>query len=151
MGNSGFAIVWAVYVLFMIFGVLNVLTGVFVDSAMRAAEQDREQAIAVSIEEQNSYVQKIKQIFYEADRDHSGTVSYEELKSLLQNQVVQVYLRTLGVEASEACGLFVLLDADSSGSVCIEEFVSGCIRLKGEAKAVDVAYLMYENKKLLKR
>merc|ERR1712014_133137 len=50
------------------------------------------------------------------------------------------------LEPSDARGLFRLLDADSSGSVCAEEFFSGCLRLRGPAKALDLALLAHEVK-----
>merc|ERR1712151_1403283 len=59
------------------------------------------------------------------------------------------YLEALEIDAGEAHNLFELLDADMSGDVSIEEFVSGCIRLKGEATAVDVVTLIHENKRLV--
>lgn len=46
-------------------------------------------------------------------------------------------------------GIFQLLD-DGSGIVSIDEFVMGFLRLKGNAKAVDLVTLMYENRKMSK-
>merc|ERR1712039_77747 len=57
------------------------------------------------------------------------------------------YFEFLDIDAAEAQGLFDLLDADLSGDVSIEEFVNGCLRLKGEATAVDVVTLIHEQKK----
>merc|ERR1712023_172002 len=52
-----------------------------------------------------------------------------------------------GIDVAEAKGIFNLLDLDKSGSVTIEEFVFGLMRIKGAAKAVDTATLIYENKR----
>merc|ERR1712224_1178065 len=38
-----------------------------------------------------------------------------------------------------------------SGTVGVDEFVVGCLRLRGEAKSVDVATIMYENKRIMSR
>merc|ERR1711972_113952 len=54
----------------------------------------------------------------------------------------------LELETSEAEGLFHLLDVDESGEVGIEEFIMGCMRLKGTAKSIDLATLLYENKRV---
>jgi len=45
-------------------------------------------------------------------------------------------------------GLFTLLDTDCAGEVDTEEFVMGCLRLQGTAKAIDLATLMYFNKRI---
>merc|ERR1712224_1155991 len=55
----------------------------------------------------------------------------------------------LELEVNEAKGLFRLLDIEGAGEVPIEDFVLGCMRLKGTAKNVDVVTLMYENKRMM--
>merc|ERR1712224_483211 len=91
------------------------------------------------------------EVFREADIDGSGTITADELVQHLGNTVVLAHLHTLGLEVHEAVGLFRLLDVDESHEVSIDEFVVGCMRLKGGAKSIDLATLMYENKKMLDR
>merc|ERR1712228_460028 len=40
-----------------------------------------------------------------------------------------------------------LVDIDNTGNVDVEEFMGGCMRLRGGAQALDLASLMYESKK----
>jgi len=54
----------------------------------------------------------------------------------------------LGLDVSEARGLFQLLDIDDDQEVSIEELVHGITRLKGGAKGLDLATVMFENKKV---
>merc|ERR1711920_1086137 len=42
------------------------------------------------------------------------------------------------------------LDLDGSGAIDAEEFLSGCLRLRGPAKALDLALLMREVKQLVR-
>merc|ERR1740117_2326712 len=49
------------------------------------------------------------------------------------------FFHLLSVETSQAQLLFELIDADGSGTVDSNEIVQACMRLKGEAKAFDVA------------
>jgi len=44
-----------------------------------------------------------------------------------------------------------MLDLDDSGEVDMEEFVSGCLRLKGNAKSIDIHTLMFEIKYLMRK
>ena len=39
-----------------------------------------------------------------------------------------------------------ILDADGSGEISFEEFVSGCMQLQGPAQSVQLARMRYENK-----
>merc|ERR1712150_157679 len=64
---------------------------------------------------------------------------------------VEIYLESLDMTASEAWQLFRLIDADGSSGVDIDEFVDGCMRLKGDAKAVDIAQVIYENRWLIQK
>merc|ERR1712032_910377 len=86
-------------------------------------------------------------IFHEADRDHSGTLSGLEFKRLLEDVNIQRYLATMGLEVSEAQGLFRLLDIDDQDDVTIDDFVWGSLRLKGHAKSIDLCTLLYEHRK----
>jgi len=44
--------------------------------------------------------------------------------------------------------LFNLLDKDNSGTLTLDEFLGGCMRLKGPAKNLDVNVLIDENRRL---
>mmetsp|Transcript_9827 Transcript_9827/g.16405 ORF Transcript_9827/g.16405 Transcript_9827/m.16405 type:complete len:111 (-) Transcript_9827:160-492(-) len=52
------------------------------------------------------------------------------------------YFTALGFEPHDCVRLFTLLDTDSSGTVDIEEFLDGCLRLKGFARSIDVHFIM---------
>merc|ERR1712226_1092123 len=103
--------------------------------------------IQAQLEEKESTVNCIAKIFKESDTDRSGMITISEFSTLLQIPEVVSYLNAIGLHSTEAEGLFELLDNDQSGYVSIEEFVSGCLRMKGGAKAVDMVSLLYENQK----
>lgn len=149
--HEGWSFLFVFYITFTVFAVLNVVTGVFVSSAMEAAAADRDNVIQEEMSRQNSYVNDIKRMFHEADKDRSGTVSASEFESHLNDNRVKAYFNALELDVTEARGLFRLLDLDESGHVDIDEFVVGCMRLKGQAKSIDVATLMYENKRMMSK
>jgi len=140
--------IWYGYIAFVLFGLLNVFTGIFVESASFAANSDREIKIQAQMEEENSYLNQIRVIFASADTNGSGNMTQKELEQLMEQDDFKQQLECLGIHPTEAHGLFKLLDDDASGSVSIEEFVSGCLRLKGTAKAVDMITLLFETNKL---
>jgi len=143
-----YELVFIAYVAFTLFALLNVVTGIFVDSAMSSAMNDRNTVIQEEMMREGYYVNALKKIFAEADADASGAMTQEEMCSYLADKRVQAYMHTLGMSVSEAQGLFHLLDIDSRGVIDVHEFIMGCLRLKGEAKSIDVVTLMYENKKV---
>lgn len=52
----------------------------------------------------------------------------------------------LGISTDDIWGLFLLIDADHNGVVDLEEFINGCMQLRGPAKSLQVARMSYENK-----
>jgi hypothetical protein len=146
-----YGIIWTAYIAFMVFGMLNVLTGIFVEQAMNAMANDKDNMIQSQLDERDSLIRTIEKVFKDSDTDGSGEVTEQEMDLLLDDPELIAYLNAIGIDHSEAKGLFTLLDDDGSGSVSIEEFVTGFLRLKGGAKAVDMVTLMYENRKIFKK
>jgi len=139
------------YVAFTVFGVMNVLTATFVEAASRISNIDRDLVIQEQMSQTNSHASALRKVFHDADTDGGGQLDLEEFEAHLHNREVLAYLKFLEIDIYEARGLFQLLDVDETGAVEIDEFVVGMMRLKGAAKGVDVATLMYENKKIFVR
>jgi len=125
----------------MQFGVLNVVVGTFVATATEIASKDREAFVKAELRSWELSTCRIKTFFHEADVDKSGTLSWEEFRNHLQNPTVRAYFNGIGLDVSQAHALFELLDTDGNDSVTIDEFLDGCMRLKGEAKSVDTHML----------
>merc|ERR1712032_968028 len=102
-------------------------------------------------EHRMSYMLTMKHVFEQADTDKSGTLSWEEFETHLKDKHMASYFAVLGLGIMEAKNLFRLLDLDNSNDVSIGEFLTGCFRLKGDAKQLDLATLMYENKRMIER
>merc|ERR1719223_1233774 len=64
----------------------------------------------------------------------------------LQDANLQMYMKAIDLDSAEAYDLFLLLDADDSDEVDEDEFVNGCLRLHGLAKAIDLATFMRDYK-----
>merc|ERR1711933_311458 len=143
-----YAIVFIAYVTFMIFGVLNVLIGLFCDAAIQATETDRENMLADRLAQEATVKETLTEAFCKADADGSGQITNQEFLGMLQEDKVRVSLEHLGVSTSEAEGLFTLLDHDDSGTISVSEFVTGCTRVTGGPKSVDLVTLLHENKKM---
>mmetsp|Transcript_22649 Transcript_22649/g.56522 ORF Transcript_22649/g.56522 Transcript_22649/m.56522 type:complete len:192 (+) Transcript_22649:2-577(+) len=147
--NPLYGVLFLFYVFVMQFGVLNVVVGTFVAQAAEIASKDREALVKFEIRQWQAYTQRIRTFFQEADVDQSGTLSWEEFSAHLQNQKVKAYFQALDLDVSQAHVLFDLLDVDGSDSVTIDEFLEGCMRLKGHARSIDLNMLIYMNKKVL--
>jgi len=149
--NPIFEMVFYVYIGFVLFGLLNVFIGIFVESATQAANNDRDITMQRALDEQDVKVNQIRAIFVAEDGDGDNELKEKDLVRLLADTDLKSYLAAIELRPSEAHGLFKLLDVDNSGVVSIEEFLSGCIRLKGTARALEMATMLYEMNKVSRK
>jgi len=143
--------VFLAYVCFVQWAVLNVLTGVFCQNAIESAAHDEELVTQAILQDKQMYVDQLNNIFQQIDKDESGAITINEFKAHLENEKMRAYFESLGLETGEVWKLFKLMDMDSGSCIELDEFVSGCMRLKGQAKSVDLAILAYEQKWLCQR
>merc|ERR1712228_52043 len=85
-------------------------------------------------------------LFNKFDSTHDGAISLKEFEEHLQDEHMQAFLQTCEIDNTDAWTFFKLLDTDGGGCVDCQKFVEGCIRLKGNAKSIHVAQLMYHHK-----
>jgi len=90
---------------------------------------------------------RLHQIFLDSDADNSGTLSWDEFEKHLGDRRVSAYLASLDLNVSELRVVFDILDTERTGCVTIDDFVWGCMRLRGTAKSVDMCTLLYEYRK----
>jgi len=120
--------IFIVFMLFAILALLNIVSGTFVQNAIDRAEEVK----------QINKVQQARKMFKSLDVDSSGFIGFSELNDHLDNPEVQGYFRSVDVDLSEARCLFDMLDMNDSGTIDFEEFLSGCIRLQGPARSLDL-------------
>lgn len=143
-------VVFMIFICFAYFAVLNVVTGVFCHGAIESAQKDRELMIASLMEDKQMYVdimnEQFKTMYAEIDKDASGSISIQEFEAHLGDPTVKDYFALLELDTTDAWTLFKLLDIDESNHIDVEEFVEGCLRLKGNARSIDLAKLRYDQK-----
>lgn len=142
-----FSIIWCVYIALVLWALMNVITGVFVDGAIKMAEQDAEHVVKEETEARKMHTKIMKRLFQEADSDGNGLVTWEEFSSLLGHPNVRAYFRSIGLDIAEARSFFNLLDFDGSGEINRDEFVVGFTQLRGSAKSLDIARMRHEHLK----
>jgi len=143
--------VFLVYHIFLFLAFLNVVTGVFCQGAIEGAYHDQTIVIENQMEYAERYAERLRGLFHDMDADGSGAITIDELENHLQNQDVKAYFASLDIDPSDTWTLFSLLDADGTTEIQLEEFIIGCLRLKGSAKAVDMVRVGYENQYMSKQ
>lgn len=149
------------YITFTTFCVLNVVTSVFLETAMLTSKQEAEFLMCEHQSERSLKIKHLKEIFRMADQDTSHEISWPELKAIIKAKPFRDYLGAIGIDMSsvyqdddvnmrELRLFWKLLDIDESGKVSRQEFFESCLKLQGHAKSFDVHILRHETKSLKK-
>jgi len=87
----------------------------------------------------------LESVFTEADVDNNGKITWDEFSNAMRKHNL---IESMGIGLSDASALFTLLDVDNSGEIEADEFVLGCFRIKTANRGIDMANLMYFNKRI---
>jgi len=142
---------FVLFVMCIVYGLLNIVTAIFVESLNVLAQKDTEMRTKDLERSKFSLIGDLRDTLEASDESRSGFLSVEEMEEHLQNPEVTQKIKKVGMEIWEARGLFQLLDTDYLGRVSIEEFLHGLIRMKCKDQKVDLPTVMYENKRILTR
>lgn len=132
------AIFFIIFITLGVFVLMNLVTAVIVENAFNIVHEDKD---AMAKEEENKKRRELKQLsalFMEIDTDGSGELSRDEFFHSLHNANVKRMLDTLEMKVIELEETWEVLD-DGDGLLTIKEFTDGIRRMKGEAKAKDIA------------
>merc|ERR1712217_643371 len=127
----------------------NIVTGVFVDGAIQRSSQERDLRLEKERAQKEMYVSMLLDLLEEIDAECKGVITREELQEAFKLERVQHYFSVLDIDIADSNYLFDMLDLDGSNEVDMEEFVTGCLRLKGNAKSIDIHTLMFEIKQVM--
>eukprot|EP00437_Effrenium_voratum_P046692 CAMPEP_0181537152 /NCGR_PEP_ID=MMETSP1110-20121109/75199_1 /TAXON_ID=174948 /ORGANISM="Symbiodinium sp., Strain CCMP421" /LENGTH=622 /DNA_ID=CAMNT_0023668705 /DNA_START=60 /DNA_END=1926 /DNA_ORIENTATION=- len=135
------------YIGFCLVGLLNVVTGIFVDSAVTTRTED--EVVDSYREDLQRTSDEVQRIFHSADVGDSGRLTLEAFsRCLKQNAWVAAYFAGLDIGADDAGTIFTLMDTNGSGDITVEEFVQGTMKLKGHAKSIDIFAIMFDMTRL---
>mmetsp|Transcript_62663 Transcript_62663/g.176662 ORF Transcript_62663/g.176662 Transcript_62663/m.176662 type:complete len:746 (+) Transcript_62663:121-2358(+) len=126
--------VFGLYIAFAVLATMNVITGIFVESALKNAEKEKAEEFRAAAQG----------IFRQQDLDGSGEISREEFFTQIDDPQFTSYLRSVDVDPTEAKFLFKLLDVRNESSINSEELVNGLVRLRSAAKYMDLMSLRRE-------
>mmetsp|Transcript_47285 Transcript_47285/g.96300 ORF Transcript_47285/g.96300 Transcript_47285/m.96300 type:complete len:530 (+) Transcript_47285:31-1620(+) len=147
--------VWGIlfegYISFCLFAVLNVMTGVFCHSAIESADKDHEMNLQILATEREKYFRAVKRLFARLDADADGGITATEFEVALQDKTLISVFDALEISVEDAWNLFRTLDSDGDSHVGPQEFIDGCLRLKGPARSIDVVCIKRDLNTLMQK
>jgi len=125
------------FIAFTTLSLLNIVTGIFVESALQNTKEESD----------IDMVNRLTEVIELRDL-RNGMIGWDEFDHYLDTPQMKAYFKSVDLDISEAKHLFKLLDVGDTGTIHAEDFIMGCLRLRGDAKAIDLATLMSETRKM---
>mmetsp|Transcript_77722 Transcript_77722/g.186461 ORF Transcript_77722/g.186461 Transcript_77722/m.186461 type:complete len:570 (+) Transcript_77722:33-1742(+) len=150
------SIVWALcfvfYVAFTYFAVLNVVTGVFCQSAIESAQNDHAMVVQALMDNKAAHIAKLRSLFnhLNGQDNDAGIITLGMFEEKINSPAVREYFEALGLDIWDAWSFFKLLDAAGDGAVDLEDFFDGCLRFRGPARAMDMGRIMQDQRWLIR-
>lgn len=148
--SAGFlgSVVYLFFITFVQFAVMNIITGIFVDSAMSVLSRDSEALAEELNQNEEMNMNKLETLCRDVDEDHSGKLTRDQFEASLSRKHVPLLLTMLGLGPHNVLDLFnhMAYVADDNGQVEISSFVNLCMYLRGSATNYDLHKLHAEFK-----
>jgi len=145
------------YISMMIFAIMNILTGICVNNANKAADDDMDLCTEDMLKNEDvANLRKILVTGRKLDRsgstsslgsDIGGTLNWVQLKVHLSEPRVRAYFKKIGLEPWHLRSFFQLLKVgDKEPEMDIDQFIRGCMRLRSNVKNIDLMAALHETK-----
>jgi len=139
------------FVAFIQIALVNVLTGVFVDNAMKLAQPDHD---ALALEMRKTEVgdaQQLRQLIVDMDSGKDGKISKADFADSMKKDKLRAQLAVLGLDIKNTQIFFdLIVESSKNEEVDIDEFITHCMRLKGTASSFDMQTLVFATKLIQK-
>lgn len=143
--------IFIAFVLVMTLAIMNVVVGIFCQCAIEAAASDKEGTIEAQILQKRHFIETLTHLFGNWDETGDSTCTLKQFMSLLADESMQALLRSVDIEVRDALVLFELLDQEGNDAIKLEDFINGCLTLRGSAKAVHMEKMNFMNKSMSSR
>eukprot|EP00413_Alexandrium_margalefii_P002315 CAMPEP_0204519758 /NCGR_PEP_ID=MMETSP0661-20131031/4900_1 /ASSEMBLY_ACC=CAM_ASM_000606 /TAXON_ID=109239 /ORGANISM="Alexandrium margalefi, Strain AMGDE01CS-322" /LENGTH=228 /DNA_ID=CAMNT_0051525273 /DNA_START=29 /DNA_END=715 /DNA_ORIENTATION=- len=148
---------WLLCALFVFFigfiqiSLMNILTALFVERAMRLAEPDTMSQARRQRFKERVEAEELRRMCRKMDSNNSGTISAEEFHRHIGTNEMRCSFSVLGLDIRNAQEFFDMLAfIGDDDEVDIESFVQGCLRMRGSATGIAQQNLIMETR-LLRR
>lgn len=145
--NGGWAstALFILYILLFTMAIFNVVTALFVDSALKVAQSDLE-AVARERQHENLDVAvDLSDLCIRIDTEHRGIITLRSFITAMKDADLKSRFELKGVDIRDAKLFFNVLSViTGSEEIDIPNFVTGCMRMRGQASSTDLLTLMCE-------
>jgi len=151
--NPAWQLFFIVFIIFMSWTMISVLTAVASESMVAATTDQKEQEMRKAEQMAKNFIEFLREAFKKADADGSGTLDKEEFESMMKKEFVINELRAVGfsMNEEEILKAWDLLDFERVGELTIDSFVAGLSYIQEKLTTRHVMNLSYMLKRVSRR
>lgn len=132
----GFVIVGA-------WSMLSLLTGVVAENILQKSSQRREDLKRENEDRRRQWLDRVRQVFHDGDKDGDGLMSTDEFDAHLPRIMEMMNEEGVDMTPDDLKSVFETIDIDKSGTIDAEEFINGMVYLSAELRAIHVIQVQY--------
>lgn len=136
-----------IYIVLVVFALLRIISALFLKETLQVASADSNTMIMEFQKKQQEYIKKLAKVFEAIDTSKDGRLNIEEFQHVVTHPTVKAWLQALEMAVSDTEMLFNLLD-DGDGYITYDEFIQGVVRLRGQAREIDVVAILKSEDRL---
>jgi hypothetical protein len=142
--------VFALYMALFMFVIFNAVTSVFVASTEEFAAKDSDSMLHEQLSRKEQYVRQVFSLFEDIAGDVGGEVTKAEFLNHIHDPRMSDFAKSLEIDTLNLEQFIDVLSLKGARGVNLDTFVDGCIRLRGNAKSMDVFDLLIHQQTLAK-
>lgn len=142
--SQGAAVIVVFVVAYMQIAMLNILTGMFVETALKSAEPDRDEQALLQRRARFMQAQELERFFHTLPPQVAGKITKADLVNIATDPKLNAAFEVLGFEVGDA-DLFYEVLRKSCGvdEVDTKFMVDACMGMKGPATSIEMQTLSY--------
>lgn len=133
-----FYFAFLLYIGFFLFVLLNSLTGIFVERLVQMVANDQTVMMNERLCEKKHYASRVEDLFRSVDTDGLLELSLEQLSGHLTDKRMMAFATSLEIDEADLLVAFDIVTQNGTQNVDLDTFVTGCIKLRGSARSVDL-------------
>jgi len=110
----------------------------FIETFMTSAAKDESLMIQTHRSKRKQIIHKALKISKILDQDSSGIIGQEEFDTMFHTKELAAFMDQLEVDPSDIREFFDMLSHGGTQGVTVEQFVRGCLKMRGPARCVDL-------------
>lgn len=136
--QPGMAVLFLIFIMAVALGFMAVTVGVIVENTLHTTTNDAQYMENMRERDRQAVFSQLRDILQDADTDGSGSLDLPEVERATRKPEVYNKLKMIDFPVEDPQAVFDLLAFQRPQELTIDEFITGCMRMKGQAKSRDL-------------